>query len=82
MRQRYGFDAPPGVLVYDFMTDIVPWVSGAELGVDWLWTNGLANAQFTNTFPAGMGSTNNSMVVITDDLLIPPGVDVYAPDAY
>lgn len=82
MRQRYGFDAPPGVLVYDFMTDIVPWVSGAELGVDWLWTNGLANAQFTNTYPAGMGSTNNSMVVITDDLLIPPGVDVYAPDAY
>lgn len=82
MRQRYGFDAPPGVLVYDFMTDIVPWVSGAELGVDWLWTNGLANAQFMYTYPAGFGSTNNSMVVITDDLLIPPGVDVYAPDAY
>jgi len=82
MYQRYGFDAPAGILVYDFMTDIVPWVSGAELGVDWLWTNGLANAQFVNTYPSGFGSTANSMVVITDDLLIPPGVDVYAPDAY
>lgn len=82
MFQRYGFDAPNGVLVYDFMTDIVPWVCGAELGVDWLWTNGIANAQFTITYPVGFGAATNSMVVITDDLLVPPGVDVYAPDAY
>jgi len=80
MRQRYGFDAPAGVLVYDFAADMLPVVNGAELGLDWLWTNGLANAQFQITYPSGFGSTNNSLTVITDDLLVPPGIDVYAPD--
>lgn len=80
MRQRYGFDAPAGVLVYDFASDVFPTVTGGEFGLDWLWTNGLANAQFQITYPSGFGSTANSLTVITDDLLVPPGVDVYAPD--
>lgn len=77
MFKRYGFDAPNGVYVYDFMTDIVS-IAGDELGVDYLYTNGLVNAQFQITYPAGFGSTNNTMTVLTDDLVIPPTVDIYA----
>lgn len=77
MWRRYGFDAPNGVLIYDFMTDIIG-IAGDELGDDYLFTNGLVNAQFQITYPAGMGSTNNSLTVITDDLVIPPTVDIYA----
>jgi hypothetical protein len=36
------------------------------------------NAQFQITYPAGIGSTANSLTVITDDLVIPPTVDIYA----
>jgi hypothetical protein len=77
MFDRYGFDAPDGVLVYDFMTDMIGH-AGDELGSDYLFTNGLVNAQFQITYPSGFGSTNNSLVVITDDLQIPPDVDIYA----
>lgn len=77
MFQRYGFDAPAGVLVYDAISDFMP-KAGAELGEDFLWTNGLVNAQFEITYPAGFGSTNNSLDVITDDLQVPAGIDFYA----
>jgi FlaG/FlaF family flagellin (archaellin) len=77
MWRRYGFDAPNGVLVWDFMTDIIGQASD-ELGDDYLFTNGLVNAQFQFTYPAGMGSTNNSLTILTDDLVIPPTVDIYA----
>jgi hypothetical protein len=77
MYRRYGWDAPNGVLVYDFMTDIMA-IAGSELGDDYLFTNGLVNAQFQITYPAGVGSTNNSLTILTDDLVIPPTVDIYA----
>lgn len=77
MFRRYGWDAPNGVYVYDFMTDIVG-IAGDELGVDYLYTNGLVNAQFQITYPAGFGAVNNTMTVLTDDLVIPPTVDIYA----
>jgi hypothetical protein len=77
MWRRYGFDAPAGVYVYDFMTDIIS-IAGQELGDDYLFTNGLVSAQFQITYPAGIGSTANSLTVITDDLVIPPTVDIYA----
>jgi hypothetical protein len=77
MYRRYGFDAPNGVFVYDFMTDIVS-MAGDELGVDYLYTNGLVNAQLQFTYPAGFGSTANTLTVLTDDLVIPPTVDIYA----
>lgn len=77
MYRRYGFDAPAGVFVYDFMTDIIG-IAGDELGVDYLYTNGLVNAQLQITYPAGFGSTNNTLTVLTDDLVIPPTVDIYA----
>lgn len=77
MWRRWGFDAPPGVIVYDFATDILN-TFGNELGDDWQYTNGLVNAQFQITYPAGFGSANNSLTIITEDLVIPPNVDVYA----
>ncbi len=77
MWKRYGFDAPAGVFVYDFITDIIG-IAGDELGVDYLYTNGLVNAQFQITYPAGFGATANTLTVLTDDLVIPPQVDIYA----
>jgi hypothetical protein len=77
MFNRYGFDAPAGVLVYDAISDFFTG-AGAELGEDYWWTNGLVNAQFEITYPSGFGSTNNSLDVITDDLLVPAEIDFYA----
>jgi hypothetical protein len=77
MFDRYNFDAPNGVLVYDFITDLIGHAVD-ELGDDYLFTNGLVNAQFQITYPTGFGSTANSLVVLTDDLQIPPDVDIYA----
>lgn len=79
MRERFGFDAPAGVLVYDFMQDILM-QSANEFGFDYLWTAGLVNAQFQIDYPSGFGSSNNSLTIITDDLIVPDGVDIYSPD--
>lgn len=76
MYQRFGFDAPAGVYVYDAISDFVL-AAGAELGEDYWWTNGLVNAQFEITYPAGFGSTANSLDIITDDLQVPSGIDLY-----
>ena len=76
MYQRFGFDAPNGVYVYDAISDFVL-AAGAELGEDYWWTNGLVNAQFEIVYPAGFGSTNNSLDVLTDDLQVPSGLDLY-----
>lgn len=80
MWDRYGFDAPAGVYVYDFITDILN-IAGAEMGDDYQYTNGLVNAQFVITYPAGWNAAASSLTVITDDLVIPGNVDIYAPDA-
>lgn len=77
MLQRYGFDAPQGVYNYDAITDFTG-QAGYELGDDYFWTSGLVNAQFAVAYPAGFGSTANSLTVITGDMLVPPSVDIYA----
>lgn len=79
MWDRYGFDAPDGVLVYDFITDILN-RAGSEMGEDYAFTNGLVNAQFEIAYPAGFGAVSNSLTVITDDLQIPANVDIYSGD--
>lgn len=79
MYQAFGFDAPAGVLVYFWNQDLIS-KAGDELGLDWLWTNGVVNAQFQITYPSGFGSTANSLTVIVDDLVVPDNIDVYAPD--
>lgn len=76
MWDRYGFNAPAGVLVYDFITDL--WKrAGDELGDDYIFSNGLVNAQFEITYPAGWAA-NSSLTIITSDLQVPRGVDLYA----
>lgn len=79
MRQRFGFDADAGVLVYDFINDLLG-ESGAEFGLDYLWTGGIVNAQFQITYPSGFGSTANSLVILTSDLIVPDTINLYAPD--
>lgn len=68
MYERYGFDFPNGVLVYDAMHDFSGF-AGAELGDDYWHTQAITQAQFLITYPAGFGSTNNTLTFITDDLL-------------
>lgn len=76
MFNRYGFDAPQGVLCYDFIHDFYG-RAGLELGFDWLWSQNLSQVQFLITYPAGFGSTNNSLTFITCDMIVPPGANVY-----
>jgi hypothetical protein len=76
MSERYpNIDSfPDGVLVYDKMTDILGNQAGDELGDDWENTKNVSQYQFVITYPAGFGSTNNELTIITNDLLLPPGV--------
>lgn len=69
MFERYGFDWPNGVLVYDAMHDFVPG-AGNELGDDWYNTQHVNTAQFQITYPSGFGSSNNSLQFITSDLAL------------
>lgn len=79
MYDRYGFDAPAGVFVYDWITDVVK-VAGDEMGDEYAFTNGLVNAQFAINYPAAFGVAANTLTVITDDLQIPSNVDIYGAD--
>jgi hypothetical protein len=79
MWDRYGFDSPAGVLVYDFISDFASQVgSGFELGDDWLNSSNVPNAQIECTYPAVgvFANTPGSLTVITDQLVIPPSLDV------
>jgi len=71
MYERYGFDWPSGVLIYDTLHDFSS-DAGFELGDDYYHTQALVNAQFQITYPAGFASTGNSLVFLTDDLVYNP----------
>ena len=71
MYERYGFDWPSGVLIYDTLHDFSS-DAGFELGDDYYHTQALVNAQFQITYPAGFGSAANSLVFLTDDLVYNP----------
>ncbi len=77
MFERYGFDAPQGVYTYDAITDFAG-QAGYELGDDYFWTSGLVNAQYAITYPAGFGAVNNSLTVVTGDMLVPQNIDLYS----
>lgn len=67
MGLRYGQNRfPNGVLVYDCMHDLLAG-SGSEVGDDYYYTQGLNNAQFRITFPAGF-TAGGTLHCITDDL--------------
>jgi hypothetical protein len=65
--ERFGFDAPNGVVVYDALHDFAA-AAGFEVGDDYYHTQALVNAQAIITWPAGFGSTANSLKFLTDDL--------------
>ena len=67
MFQRFGFDLPNGVLVYDNIHDFGD-AAGSEMGDDYYHTGAVQSAQFDVTYPAGFGSTNNTLEILTDDL--------------
>src|SRR5215472_6191920 len=71
MYERYGFDWPAGVLIYETLHDFSS-DAGFELGDDYYHTQALVNAQFQITYPAGFGSTGNSLTFLTDDLVYNP----------
>ena len=74
MYDRYGFDAPAGVLVYDFISDFVR-EAGFELGDDWFNSSNIPNAQFECAYPT-FASSPGSLTIITDQLVIPSTLDV------
>ena len=69
MYERYGFDWPAGVLVYDAMHDFVTG-AGNELGMDWYDFQNVNTGQFLITYPTGFGSVNNSLKIITSDIAL------------
>lgn len=69
MWDRFGFELPAGVLVYDAIHDFAN-DAGSEMGDDYWHTQGLNNASFTINYPAAYGaSAANKLVIITDDLI-------------
>ena len=74
MYNRYGFDAPAGVLVYDFISDFGP-AAGFELGDDWMNTFNVPNAQIQCTYPA-FANSPGTLDIITDSILIPQGMSL------
>ncbi len=78
MRQRYGFDAPAGVFVYDAIHDWEQF-AGYELGNDYWFSRDVVTWEFDINWPSAIGSTNNSLTFVTDDLQIPNTVNIYNP---
>jgi hypothetical protein len=72
MWDRYGFDAPAGVLVYDFISDFSH-RAGFELGDDYLNTQNIPNAQFEVQYPAFAGGPA-ALQIISDQIVIPAGL--------
>lgn len=68
MAERFGFKLPPGVLVYDFIHDFLPF-AGAEMGDDWVNTKDVNTAQFLITYLAGIVA-GGSLTFISDDLAL------------
>ncbi len=68
MFEQWGFDFPAGVLIYDGIHDFAA-AAGMELGDDYYATQALVNAQFEVVYPAGFGSTNNTLRFLTSDLM-------------
>lgn len=68
MFEQFGFDFPAGVLVYAFHDDFVA-AAGYEMGDDYLHTQLVQNAFYEVTYPNGFGATNNTLTIITDDMI-------------
>jgi hypothetical protein len=78
MWERSGFDSPNGVLWYDWIHDFDGQI-GQEYGNDWIYSQDITQFVFQNVYPAGFGSTANTLTYISDDLSIPAGINPYNP---
>jgi hypothetical protein len=76
MFDRYGFDAPAGVLVYDRIHDFSN-LAGSELGFDWIWAQNIVDAQFQISYGNFTPSTP-SLTVVTSDMVVPEGMNLLA----
>lgn len=71
MFERYGFEFPDGVLVYETLHDFIGGAQAAEMGDDWWHTALITNAQFQITYPAGFtANAANSLTFTTDDMVL------------
>lgn len=70
MFERFGFDVPRGLAVYDFIHDFGPF-SGYELGDDLVHSQALVNAQFQISYPstANTWQTGSTLTLVTSDLI-------------
>jgi hypothetical protein len=70
MFERFGFDLPRGVVIYDYIHDFGPF-SGFELGDDLVHSQALVNAQFQVTYPAtgSTWQTGSTLTLVTSDLI-------------
>lgn len=69
MYDRWGFELPAGVLVYDAIHDFSTG-AGSEVGDDYWHTQGLNNASLVVTYPAAYGTNAaNLLTIITDDMI-------------
>jgi hypothetical protein len=66
MFERYGFDWPDGVIIYDAIHDFLAG-AGSEVGDDYYQTQGLVNSQLQVAYPAGF-TAGGSLRILTDDL--------------
>lgn len=69
MYEGYQQDFPNGVLLYDTLHDFSPH-AGNELGNDWWDLENISRAQFMITYPNAIGSTNNSLYIVTSDMAL------------
>lgn len=69
MYERYGFEFPAGVALYDALHDFSP-RAGFEVGDDWYNTDAVNTMQFLITYPAAFGSTANSLNLVTSDMIM------------
>lgn len=70
MWERYGFEFPDGVLLYDTLHDFSP-VAGFEMGDDWIHSGMVTNAQLQVSYPAGFAANAaNSLTIETDDMIL------------
>lgn len=71
MFERYGYEFPDGVLVYETLHDFIGGSQAGEMGDDWWHTALVTNAQFQITYPAGYtANAANSLTFTTDDMVL------------
>jgi hypothetical protein len=67
MQERYGFEFPLGVLIYDFIHDFGPF-AGYSLNNDVIHSQALVNSRFEITYGSGMAA-GSTLTFVTSDMI-------------